>query len=101
MRMRGDITPAGLTNGNLGGWDPGSDLVMQLQMIADPMYHDIIPTLIGGFVDIQQMGICRTSGSMPRLGGVSLGAGFDAVPATISTSMPIASAPSSGVCGTF
>jgi hypothetical protein len=101
MRMRGDITPDALANGNLGGWDTGDDLVMQMQAVAPAMYHDVIPLLISGFVDVQQMGVCHTSGSMPRLGGVSLGAGFAAVPAVISTTMPHAAAPTAGVCGTF
>lgn len=99
MRMRGDVTPDGISNGNLGGWDTGDNLVTQLRMIAPPQYAPIIPGLVGGFVDVQLMGVCRTGGSTPRLGGVSLGAGFTAVPATLSTTMQVASAQMPGTCG--
>ncbi|MEI8258130.1 MAG: hypothetical protein WCJ30_20830, partial [Deltaproteobacteria bacterium] len=99
MRLRGDVTPTGIANGNLGGWDTGDDLVAQLTTIA-PTYAALLPSVIGGFVDYQMMGICIDRTVHPwHLGGVSLGTGFSAVPAVIDPVTPIAAAQRVGTCG--
>ncbi len=99
MRLRGDVTPGGIANGNLGGWDTGDDLVTQLTVVA-PTYASLLPSVIGGFVDYQLMGVCIDRTAHPwHLGGVSLGAGFTAVSAVIDTTTPIADTQRIGTCG--
>lgn len=99
MRLRGDVTPAGITNGNLGGWDTGDDLVAQLTIVA-PTYASLLPSVIAGFVDYQLMGICIDRTMHPwHLGGVSLGTGFSAVTAAIDTTAPIADTQRLDTCG--
>ena len=99
LRLRGDVTPSGIARGNLGGWDTADDLVSQLSMLA-PTYASLLPTVVSTFVDVQIAGVCiDRSMHPPALGGVSLGAGFAAVPASLSTTAPIATAQTPGTCG--
>ncbi|MFO0558435.1 MAG: hypothetical protein U0269_10500 [Polyangiales bacterium] len=97
-QLRVNLTATGGTGGNLGGSFNGSQLLTAIQSLA-PDFAMQAATIIGGFVDIEENGICRPMpGSMnPMFGGIGVGLGFSLVPATTAAM----SAPSrgAGTCG--
>ena len=99
LQVRFNLGSDALTNGSLGGWVAGGDIITAVAMLA-PDYINVVRGVIGGLVDIQIMGVCDGSATMPATyGGISLGLGIHAVPATISTTTPMADAPAVGTCG--
>jgi hypothetical protein len=96
-RVRMDLSEQGGTNGNLGGWVAGSELVETLVALR-PDQRTLIESSVGSFVDIRVGSDC---GSNPRaLGGVSLGIGIWMIPARVSETAPIAERRTPGTCGT-
>ncbi len=99
LQVRANITATGLANGSLGGWVGGSDVVDAVAMIA-PDYVAVVRGVIAGLVDIQiNMSCGDSSANPPTYGGIAVGLGLRAVPATISTTTPIADMQAAGTCG--
>ncbi len=96
-QLRVNLTAAGGTGGNLGGSFNGSQLLTTIRALA-PDFEMQASTIIGGFVDIEEMGICRMTAAMPpRFGGIGVGLGFSLVPAT--TAAASVAARGAGTCG--
>jgi hypothetical protein len=105
-QMRVQLSPQSLTAGNFGGYLLGAD-VLRVAISIDSRYEMLLMSAIGGLLDMQlplypdPTGICvSTVGSTTSYGGFSIGFGFTAVSATISTTTPIADGPLPGRCGT-
>jgi len=102
VQLRANLTTgasAALDSGDLGGWVGGDDVINAVAMLA-PDYVAVVRGVIGGLVDIQIMGICDGSSMNPaRYGGISVGLGIHALPATISTTTPSAAMQAAGTCG--
>lgn len=96
-----DVSSTQLTRGDLGAWVAGDDMVAFLLSVA-PDQAAFIRTVVGSLVDHEVNGVCSDlTAAPPRFGGISVGFGVHAVPATISTTVPIATGPADGVCGTL
>ncbi len=95
LHVRADVALEGLTNGSLGGWVLGDDLIPR----NDPYGND--RGVIGALTDIQLNGVCDGSALRPpRYGGISMGLGIHGVPATIASGPgAIVSGPGVGTCG--
>ncbi len=98
LQVRANLTATELANGSLGGWVGGDDVITGVAMLA-PDYISVVRGVIGGLVDIQSAaGVCDGSASTPpAYGGISLGLGIHAVPATLTTTL--VDAPATGTCG--
>jgi hypothetical protein len=99
VQFRGNVSATEIATGNLGGWVGGEEVITAVRMIA-PSYEAVVRGVIGGLVDIQVQGICDGSAMMPpRYGGIAVGFAVHAIPATISTTTPIATTQAAGTCG--
>lgn len=97
LQVRANLTAAALANGSLGGWVAGQDVVDGVALIA-PDYITVVQGVIGGLVDIQANGTCGdATATPPTFGGIGLGLGIHAVPATLTTTL--VDAPATGTCG--
>ncbi len=98
LQVRANVATDSLSNGSLGGWVGGDDVITGVAMIA-PEYLAVIRSIIGGLVDIQSAaGVCDGSAlTPPAYGGISLGLGIHAVPASLTTT--IVDGPAAGTCG--
>jgi hypothetical protein len=84
VRLRANLTSAGLTNGNFGGYLDGSEL-RDTACAATPAYCAVLSGAVGGLVDLQSLGICEdTTTTPPTLGNIGAGYGLRAVPAVIA-----------------
>lgn len=97
-QLRVNLSASGGTGGNIGGSFNGSQLLTAIRRLA-PDFEMQAATIIGGFVDIEENGICRPmSGSMnPMFGGIGVGLGFSLVSAR-TAAMPARSR-ATGTCG--
>jgi hypothetical protein len=97
-QLRVNLTATGGTGGNLGGSFNGSQLLTAVRNIS-PQLEMTAATLIGGFVDIEENGICKQGlGTMnPMFGGIGVGLGFSLVPATAAPMS--ATSRGAGTCG--
>lgn len=96
-QLRVNLTEAGGSNGNLGGSFNGGQLLTTIMQLA-PDFATQGASLIGGFVDIEEGGICANRNAMPpQFGGIGVGLGFTLVPATVAAT-PIADR-AAGTCG--
>ncbi len=90
------------TNGNLGGWAPGNELVDAIDRIA-PGFREAVEAILAGVVDVRLPGMTtcvdRTTPTMPQFGGASMGLGAQLVRARVSTTTPVAARPAVGTCG--
>jgi len=99
--MRFDLSPTSIGAGSLGGYLDGRDVLAIGPMLVQHMrggFESEVPLL----VDIQLAGYCGNilpDGGLPGLGGISVAYGIHGIPATISPTVPIASAPAPGTCG--
>jgi hypothetical protein len=97
VRLAFDVTPSELNRGVLGGWIEGSEFV---RIFSDVLSRPAAEAIYAGISDLRENCMCALDAPRPRtIGRVSLGWGFHAVAALISTASPIADSQPSGTCG--
>jgi hypothetical protein len=100
-QLRINISETGGTQGNLGGYVNGGDLITTLCMNQQTMsFCSLVMTAVGGLVDIDSlnlgMGMCVDT-AMRRYGGIGMGLGIRTTIARVSTTPAAAQMP--GTCG--
>lgn len=94
-----DLAAGGGTRGNFGGWVAGADAAVAIATIVPGYGLDQIQQVVGGIADIMVNGVCDDESVTPaRLGGVSIGFGFDLVRVRIDDANPVVDAPMPGSC---
>lgn len=75
--------------------------VISAQRVLDhvlPMADMYAPQIVGGFVDVERMGVCRAANGSGVMGDIGIGFGFELTRATLSDG--VADGPRAGACPT-
>lgn len=97
-QLRLNVTATAGTQGNLGGYVLGSQVVTAVTMLA-PDFATVVQGAIGGFVDVQVNGICDDPSMNPHAyGGIAVGLGLTTTSARLAANPIVADRPV-GACG--